>query len=103
VAEKKHSFFYDWGSVTTYLSDISSQELVSRASGSSTCGGGDFSLRGGGLLAAAGVAPANVNALDFVITAAFLSITNLAYTIIGRNLFGDKSAAVSCSFFCCGR
>ncbi len=31
MAEKKHSIFYDWGSVTTLMPDIRSQELVSRA------------------------------------------------------------------------
>lgn len=92
MAEKKHSFFYDWGSVTTYTSDISSQELVSRAKWF-------INMRWlaiaacalGGVIAATGLAPAKVNPVDFVVTVVFLSCTNLFYTVIGRNLFGDKT------------
>jgi signal transduction histidine kinase len=92
VAEKKHSFFYDWGSVTTYTSDISSQELASRAKWFINMRWlAILSCAIGGLFAAAGVVPAKVNALDFAVVVVFLSITNLAYVIIGRNLFGDKS------------
>jgi signal transduction histidine kinase len=92
VAEKKHSFFYDWGSVTTYTSDISSQELASRAKWFINMRWlAILSCAIGGLFAASGVVPAKVNALDFAVVVVFLSITNLVYTIIGRNLFGDKS------------
>ena len=92
MAEKKHSFFYDWGSVTTYTSDISSQELVSRAKWF-------INMRWlaiaacalGAVIAALRLAPAKVNPVDFVVTVVFLSSTNLLYTIIGRNLFGDRS------------
>ncbi len=92
MVEKKHSFFYDWGSVTTYTSDISSQELVARAKWF-------INMRWLAILAcAAGAAlsrthifPANVNYLDFVVVIVFLSICNLGYTLIGRNLFGDRS------------
>jgi signal transduction histidine kinase len=92
VVEKKHSFFYDWGSITTYTSDISSQELVSRAKWF-------INMRWlailactiGGVIAAAGLAPARVNPVDFAIIVVFLSSTNLLYACIGRNLFGDKS------------
>jgi signal transduction histidine kinase len=92
VAEKKHSFFYDWGSVNTYTSDISSQELASRAKWFINMRWlAVLSCAVGGLVAATGVVPAKVNALDFAVVVVFLSITNLAYTIIGRNLFGDKS------------
>ena len=92
MVEKKHSFFYDWGSVTTYTSDISSQELVARAKwfinmrwiAILACIAGAF-------LAAAKIVPANVNFVDFVIVIIFLSITNLAYTFVGRDLFGDRS------------
>jgi signal transduction histidine kinase len=92
VAEKKHSFFYDWGSVTTYTSDISSQELVSRAKWFITMRWyAILACAAGGLVVSVGMVPANVKFFDFAITGGFLSITNLAYTIIGRNIFGDKS------------
>jgi signal transduction histidine kinase len=92
VAEKKHSFFYDWGSTPTYTSDISSQELVARARwfinmrwiAILACSVGAF-------VALGGILPAKVNPLDFSITVLFLAFTNVAYSIIGRNLFGDKS------------
>jgi signal transduction histidine kinase len=92
VVEKKHSFFYDWGSVTTYTSDISSQELVSRAKWFINMRWlAVLSCSAGGLVAASGIVPAKVNAVDFAVTVIFLAITNIAYMIIGRNLFGDKS------------
>jgi signal transduction histidine kinase len=92
VVEKKHSFFYDWGSVTTYTSDISSQELVSRAKWFINMRWlAVLSCSAGGLVAASGVVPAKVNAIDFAVTVVFLSITNIAYMIVGRNLFGVKS------------
>jgi signal transduction histidine kinase len=92
VVEKKHSFFYDWGSVTTYTSDISSQELVSRAKWFINMRWlAVLSCSAGGLVAASGIVPAKVNAVDFAVTVVFLAITNIAYMIIGRNLFGDKS------------
>jgi signal transduction histidine kinase len=91
VEQKKHSFFYEWGSKTTYTSDISSQELVARAKWF-------INMRwlaivacvAGAILAATGMVPANVNYRDFVIVILFLSVTNLLYTLIGRTLFGDK-------------
>lgn len=92
MVEKKHSFFYDWGSVTTYTSDISSQELVSRAKWFINMRWlAVLSCSAGGLVAASGIVPAKVNAVDFAVTVIFLAITNIAYMIIGRNLFGDKS------------
>jgi signal transduction histidine kinase len=92
VREKKNSFFYDWGSITTFTSDISAQELVARAKWF-------INMRwlailacvAGAVIAATGLAPARVNPVDFVVVIVFLSITNLAYSIIGRNLFGDKA------------
>ena len=84
MVEKKHSFFYDWGSVTTYTSDISSQELVSRAKWFINMRWlAILACAVGGCIAAAGLAPAKVNPLDFVVTVVFLSATNLVYTIIG--------------------
>jgi signal transduction histidine kinase len=50
-----------------------------------------LSCSAGGLVAASGIVPAKVNAVDFAVTVIFLAITNIAYMIIGRNLFGDKS------------
>lgn len=92
MAEKKHSFFYNWGSVTTYTSNISSQELVSRTKWFISMRWlAVLSCAVGGLAVAAGAVPAKVNAVDFAFVVAFLSLTNLAYTVIGRNLFGDKS------------
>ena len=92
MAEKKHSFFYDWGSKTPYASDIRSLELVSRAKWFINMRW--FAILAcaiGGSLVAAGVGPKNVNPVDFAVTVLFLSVTNLAYTVIGRNLFGDKA------------
>jgi signal transduction histidine kinase len=92
VVEKKHSFFYDWGSVTTYRPDISSQELVSRVKWF-------INMRwyailacvAAALIAASGIFPAKVRITDFTVTIAFLSITNLAYSVLGKNLFGNRS------------
>jgi signal transduction histidine kinase len=92
VTGKKHSFFYNWGSVTTIIPDIRSQELAARAKWF-------INMRWlailacvlGAFIAMTGIIPANVNPLDFAITIAFLSFTNLVYSGIGRNLFGDKS------------
>jgi signal transduction histidine kinase len=92
VTEKKHSFFYNWGSVTTIVPDIRTQEMAARAKwfinmrwlAIAAC-------TGGGLIALTGIVPAHVRSIDFFITIAFLSITNLVYSRIGRNLFGDKS------------
>ena len=92
MAEKKHSFFYNWGSVTTIVSDIRTQELAARAKwfinmrwlAVATCSAG-------ALIALTGIIPANVRALDFLVTILFLSLTNLLYSRSGRNLFGDKS------------
>jgi len=92
VAEKKHSFFYDWGAITTYTSDISSQELVARAKWFINMRWiAILACAVGGLIAAAGLAPAKVNPVDFAVTVVFLSFTNLIYTVVGRNLFGEKS------------
>jgi len=92
VAEKKHSFFYNWGSVTTIIPDIRTQELAARAKWF-------INMRWlaicacaiGAIIAFTGIIPADVHPLDFLITIAFLSVTNLVYGAIGRNLFGDKS------------
>jgi signal transduction histidine kinase len=92
VAEKKHSFFYDWGSVTTYKSDISSQELVSRAKWFIHMRWyAILACMAAALIAACGILPIRVRILDFALAIVFLSITNLAYSRMGRNLFGDKS------------
>ena len=99
MVEKKHSFFYDWGSVTTYTSDISSQELVSRAKWFINMRWlAILACAAGGCIAAAGLAPAKVNPLDFGVTVVFLSATNLVYTIAGRNLFGDRSRGKELQF-----
>lgn len=92
MAEKKHSFFYDWGSVTTYTSDISSQELVARARWF-------IHMRwlailacvAGAMFAATGIIPADARYVDFIVTIVFLTLTNMAYSILGRNLFGDTT------------
>jgi len=92
VVEKKHSFFYDWGSVTTYRSDISSQELVSRVKWFINMRW--FAILAcvvAALIAASGIFPARVSLWDFAAAIAFLSITNLAYSALGRNLFGNRS------------
>ena len=92
MAEKKSSFFYDWGSVTTYSPDIRSQELVARARWFVNMRWyAILACAVGALLAATNVGPANVNPVDFAVVVVFLSLTNLAYSIIGRNLFGEKS------------
>lgn len=92
MVEKKHSFFYDWGAVTTYTSDISSQELAVRAKWFINMRWlAILACLAGALISAAGLIPAQVNSLDFATTVLFLAIANLAYTVIGRNLFGDKS------------
>jgi len=78
--------------VTTYSSDIRAQELVARAKWF-------INMRWvaivacavGALVAATGLLPADVQSVDFAITVVFLSITNLVYSVIGRDLFGDKS------------
>lgn len=92
MTEKKHSFFYNWGSVTTIVPDIRTQEMAARAKwfinmrwlAILACAIGAF-------VAMTGIVPAHVRPIDFFITIAFLSITNLFYSRIGRNLFGDKS------------
>ena len=92
MTRKKHSFFYNWGSVTTIISDIRTQELAARATwfikmrwlAILTCAVG-------AVIATTGIVPADVNPVDFVITIVFLSFTNLIYSKIGRNLFGDKT------------
>jgi signal transduction histidine kinase len=92
LAERKHSFFYDWGSVTTYTSDISSQELVARAKWFINMRWlAILACLAGALISSARVIRASVNPIDFSIAVLFLAITNLAYLIIGRNFFGDKS------------
>ncbi len=104
MAEKKHSIFYDWGSVTTLMPDIRSQELVSRAKwfinmrwvAIAACAAG-------AALAALHILPAKVNPVDFVVTVAFLSITNLVYTLIGHNLFGDKERRRELQFLLLGQ
>jgi signal transduction histidine kinase len=91
VVEKKHAFFYDWGSVTTYRSDISSQELVSRVKWFINMRW--FAILAcmvAALIAASGIFPAQVHLWDFAVTIVFLSITNLAYSSLGRNLFGNR-------------
>jgi signal transduction histidine kinase len=92
VEPKKHSFFYDWGSRTTYTSDISSQELVARAKWFINMRWlAILACLAGAVFAGIGIAPANVHYLDFIVVIVFLSITNLAYTLIGRSLFDDKA------------
>jgi signal transduction histidine kinase len=92
VAEKKHSFLYEWGSVTTYASDIRAQELAARAKWFVNMRWyAILACAIGALLAASGIVPADLNPIDFAVTVVYLSITNLAYSIIGRDLFGDKS------------
>ncbi|MEJ2108409.1 MAG: HAMP domain-containing sensor histidine kinase [Acidobacteriota bacterium] len=89
---QKHSFFYNWGSITTIIPDIRTQELAARATwfikmrwiAIAACAAG-------ALIALTGIIPADVHAIDFLITILFLTITNLIYSRIGRNLFGDKS------------
>jgi signal transduction histidine kinase len=91
VEEGKHSFFYDWGSISTYTSDIRSQEMVARARWF-------INMRWyaivacaiGAVVAGLDLAPANLNSSDFIVTIVFLSTTNLIYTMIGRGLFGKK-------------
>lgn len=88
---KKHSFFYDWGAVTTYASDLRSQEMVARARWFiSMRWYAILACAAGGLVALFEKAPADLNPVDFLVVVAFLSATNLAYARIGRNLFGDK-------------
>jgi signal transduction histidine kinase len=88
----KHSFFYDWGSVTTYTPDISSQELASRVKWFINMRWfAILACAAGALIAAAGIFPANLNYLDFAVTIAFLAITNLVYSLISRNLLGERS------------
>jgi signal transduction histidine kinase len=100
LAEKKHSFFYDWGSVTTYISDISSQELMARAKWFINMRWfAILACAAGALISSTGIIPAHVNPLDFSITVLFLSLTNVAYSIIGRNLFGNKSRHREIQFF----
>lgn len=93
VAEDKHSFFYDWGSVTTYAPDISSQELRSRVKWFINMRWfAILACAAGALIAATGIIPANLDPLDFAVTIAFLTITNLIYSMISRNFLGDKSS-----------
>jgi len=101
---KKHSFFYDWGSVTTYVSEIRSQEIVARSKWF-------ISMRWlavlacavGAVVALLDQAPANINPRDFFFTAVFLVITNLAYIVIGRNLFGNKERGRELQFLMVGQ
>jgi signal transduction histidine kinase len=93
MGENKHSFFYDWGSVTTYAPDISSQELMSRVKWFINMRWfAIMACAAGALIAAIRIIPANLKALDFAVTIAYLSITNLLYSIISRNLPGDESS-----------
>ncbi|MBN2337093.1 MAG: HAMP domain-containing histidine kinase [Acidobacteria bacterium] len=88
---KKHSFFYDWGSVTTYASDLRSQEMVARARWFINMRWyAILACAAGALVALLDKAPANLDPVAFLVVVAFLSAANLAYTLIGRNLFGDK-------------
>lgn len=104
MVEKKHSFSYDWGAVTTYTSDISSQELVARAKWFINMRWlAILACSAGALLSASGLIPAHVNPLDFSITVLFLTLTNLAYSVIGRNLFGDKSRRRELQFLLLGQ
>jgi len=57
----------------------------------------------GALISAAGLLPAQVNPRDFSTTVLFLSIANLAYAVIGRNLFGDKSRRKELQFLLLGQ
>jgi len=92
VTGKKHSFFYNWGSVTTIFPDIRTQELAARTTWFINMRWlAILACAVGAIIAMTGIVPADVNPVDFVITIVFLSITNLIYTRIGRNLFGDKS------------
>ena len=101
---KKHSFFYDWGSATNHRSEIRSQEIVARSKWF-------INMRWLAVLACALGAtvamldevPAKINPLDFVYTAAFLAITNLAYIAIGRNRFGDKERGRELQFLMVGQ
>ena len=89
---KKHSFFYNWGSVTTIIPDIRSQELAVRAKWFINMRWlAILACAVGAVIAMTGIVPADVHPLDFGITIAFLSLTNLVYSGIGRNLFGDKT------------
>jgi signal transduction histidine kinase len=89
---KKHSFFYNWGSVTTIIPDIRTQELAARAKWFINMRWlAILACAVGALVALTGLIPADVHPLDFFITILFLSLTNLIYSSIGRNLFGDKS------------
>jgi signal transduction histidine kinase len=92
VTRKKHSFFYNWGSVTTIVPDIRSQELAARATWFINMRWlAILACAVGAVIAMTGIVPADVNPIDFVITIAFLSFTNLIYTKIGRNLVGDQT------------
>ncbi|MBN2242611.1 MAG: HAMP domain-containing histidine kinase [Acidobacteria bacterium] len=92
MTRKKHSFFYNWGSVTTIFPDIRTQELAARATWFIKMRWlAILACAAGALIAVTGIVPADVNPVDFLITIAFLSLTNLIYTKIGRNLFGDKT------------
>jgi signal transduction histidine kinase len=104
VAAKKHSFFYDWGSVTTYTSDISSQELVARAKWFINMRWlAILACLTGAFISAAGLIPAEVNSLDFLTTVLFLTLANLAYSVVGRNLFGNKSRRRELQFLLLGQ
>ncbi len=92
VTRKKHSFFYNWGSVTTIISDIRTQELAARATWFIKMRWlAIMACAVGAVIATTGIVPADINPIDFVVTLVFLSFTNLIYSKIGRNLFGDKT------------
>jgi signal transduction histidine kinase len=92
MAAKKHSFFYNWGSVTTIIPDIRSQELAARAKWFvSMRWWAVLACALGAFIAMTGLIPAEVDPLDFIITIAFLSLTNLIYSRLGRKISGDKT------------
>jgi len=92
MAAKKHSFFYNWGSVTTITPDIRTQELAARAKWFVQMRWwAVLACAMGALIAMTNIIPAEVAPVDFVITIAFLAITNLIYSRLGRKISGDKA------------
>jgi signal transduction histidine kinase len=90
--EKKGSVFFDWGAVTTYTPDLRSHELVARVKWFISMRWLAISACAVGLVAIVlDVVPASIEPLYFGATVGFLSVSNLVYTVIGRNLFGDKA------------
>ncbi len=91
MTTKKHSFFYNWGSVTI-IPDIRTQEMAVRAKWFIQMRWLAIAACAVGFLATlTRLVPADVRPADFGITIVFLTATNLAYSAVGRNLFGDKS------------